>query len=149
MNPTKCVDSASTCDGDEVTVAASNQNPQEQPHILDMQPSSAAAARSLFVHPLHEYLNVITIESIQAIADMGAASIFIMMEGAKVVNKCHASKPLSINMPDGRNMKSTHICDITKSWVTIRVNWAYCAPPNSGISNGHQTIMQRRMHSYV
>jgi hypothetical protein len=35
------------------------------------------------------------------------------MEGADVVNKCRASKPLSINMPDGRKMKSTHICNIT------------------------------------
>ena len=77
-----------------------------------MQPSYAAAARSLFGHPSQEYLNAITVTSTQAIADTGATSIFIM-EGAKVVNKHRASKPLSINMPDGRKMKSTHICDIT------------------------------------
>jgi hypothetical protein len=61
---------------------------------------------------LQEYLNAITIASTQAIADTGATSIFIM-EGAKVVNKRCTSKPLSINMPDGRKMKLTHICDIT------------------------------------
>jgi hypothetical protein len=77
-----------------------------------MQPSYAEAARSLFSHPLQEYLNAITIASIKAIDDTGATSIFIM-EGTKVINKHCTSKPLSINMPDGRKMKSTHICDIT------------------------------------
>ncbi len=112
MNPTKFVDGAPTCDGDEVTVAASNQSPREQPHLTGMRPSYAVAARSLFGHPLQECLSAITIASTKAIADMGATSIFIM-EGTKVINKRHASKPLSINMPDGRKMKSTHICDIT------------------------------------
>jgi hypothetical protein len=59
-----------------------------------MQPSYAAAARSLFGHPSQEYLNAITIASTQAIADTGATSIFIM-DGAKVVNRHRASKPLT------------------------------------------------------
>jgi hypothetical protein len=77
-----------------------------------MQPSYAAAERSFFGHPSQEYSNAITIASTQAIADTGATSTF-NMEGAEVINKCCASKPLSINRPDGRKMKSTHICDIT------------------------------------
>jgi hypothetical protein len=110
-NSTKFVDGALTCNSDNVTVAASNRSHREQPHRTYIGPAYAAAARSLFGHPLQEYLNAITIASTQAIADMGATSIFIM-EGAKAINKCCASKPLSINMPDGRKMKSTHICDI-------------------------------------
>jgi hypothetical protein len=47
----------------------------------------------------------------EAIADTGATSIFIM-EGADVKNKRPAIQPLTINLPDGRQIKSTHICDI-------------------------------------
>jgi hypothetical protein len=112
LNPTKFVDGALTWDSDEVTVAASNQSSQEQLQLTCMQPSYAATAHSLFGHPLQEYLNPITIASTQATADTGATSIFIM-EGAKVVNKHCTGKPLSINMPDGRIMKLTHLCDIT------------------------------------
>jgi hypothetical protein len=37
-----------------------------------------------------------------------------IMEGIDVVNRCWASKkPLLINMPDGRQIQSTHVCDIT------------------------------------
>ncbi len=100
-NPTKFVDGAPTCDGDKVTVAASNQSPRDQPHLTGMRPSYAAAARSLFGHPLQESLNAVTIVSTKATADTGATSIFIM-EGANVVNKLCASKPLSINMPARR-----------------------------------------------
>ncbi len=57
--------------------------------------------------PTHEYLNAITIATTQAIADMGATSFFTM-DGVNVVNKCLAHKPLIINMPNGRQMKSTH-----------------------------------------
>ena len=34
------------------------------------------------------------------------------MEGADVINKRTALKPLTINLPDGRQVQSTHICDI-------------------------------------
>jgi hypothetical protein len=43
---------------------------------------------------------------------MGATSIFIM-DSVDVVNKRPAKKPLVICMPDGWQMQSTHICDIT------------------------------------
>jgi hypothetical protein len=45
------------------------------------------------------------------IADTGATSIFIM-EGADVANKCIATAPLTINLPDGKSIQSTHVCDI-------------------------------------
>jgi hypothetical protein len=69
-------------------------------------------ACSLFGHPSSEYLNAIMIASTYAIADTGATSIFIM-DGVDVVTKRVTNKPLTINMPDGRKVKSTHICDIT------------------------------------
>jgi hypothetical protein len=68
-------------------------------------------ARMLFGSPMPQYLNALTIATNQAIADMGATSIFIM-EGADVNNKCPATVPLTINLPDGKRVQSTHVCDI-------------------------------------
>jgi hypothetical protein len=34
------------------------------------------------------------------------------MEGVDVVNKCIATTPLTINLPDGTKVKSSHVCDI-------------------------------------
>ena len=53
----------------------------------------------------------IAIAASHAIADTGATSIFVM-EGADVINKRAALAPLTINLPDGRKVQSTHICDI-------------------------------------
>ena len=71
----------------------------------------AMAARMLFSSPMPQYLYAITIATTQAIADTGATSIFIM-EGADVDNKCIAKDPLTINLPDGKKVVSTHVCDI-------------------------------------
>jgi hypothetical protein len=79
--------------------------------ILDA-PSLVAVAHSLFGKPTHEFLNAITIITTEALADTGATPIFII-EGVDVVNKHQAKKPLLINMPDGRQMQSTHVCNIT------------------------------------
>jgi hypothetical protein len=46
-----------------------------------------------------------------AIADTGATSIFIM-EGTDVANKRIASSPLTINLANGTQVRSTHVCDI-------------------------------------
>ncbi len=58
-----------------------------------------------------EQLNLMTIAKSHAIADTGATSIFVM-DGVDVENKRIATKPLTINLPDGRKVKSTHVCDI-------------------------------------
>jgi hypothetical protein len=71
----------------------------------------AMTARVLFGTPMPQYLNAITIATNQNIADTGATSIFIM-EGADVTNKRIAVKPLTINLPDGNQIQSTHVCDI-------------------------------------
>jgi hypothetical protein len=58
-----------------------------------------------------QYLNTLTIAANQAIANTGATSIFIM-ESADVDNKHLAMKPLTINLPNGKQIQSTHVCDI-------------------------------------
>jgi hypothetical protein len=65
----------------------------------------------MFGKPMPQYLNALMIAASEAIADTGATSIF-GMEGAAVKNKQMARNPLMINLPDGRQIKSTHICDI-------------------------------------
>ncbi len=56
-------------------------------------------AHSIFGQPSNEYLNVIRIALMHAIADTRATSIFIM-DGVNVVNKRITNNPLTINMPD-------------------------------------------------
>ncbi len=68
-------------------------------------------AHALFGHPMSQYLNALTIATNQAITDTGATSIFIM-EGADVDNKRPAMSPLMINLPDGKQIRSTYVCNI-------------------------------------
>jgi hypothetical protein len=108
---------ASLLNNDDVTVVAlncSNGLHQSTSPLLPFGSMQliAAMACSIFSQTSHKYLNAITIVLTHAIADTGAASIFIM-DGVNVVNKRITNKPLTINMPDGRKVKSTHICDIT------------------------------------
>ncbi len=73
--------------------------------------SLAEMARRMFGNPMPQYLNTLTIAASQAIADTGATSIFVM-ERVDVKNKRPATKPLTINLPEGRQVKLMHICDI-------------------------------------
>jgi hypothetical protein len=76
-----------------------------------MRPRTWAAAARIFLGPtLHEALNALTIATLHAIADTGATSIFIM-DSVNVINKRMTLKPLTINLPDGRKVRSTHVCD--------------------------------------
>jgi hypothetical protein len=116
LDPT-IIFSAALLDDDNVTVATSNCSnglhrcpPPPLPSILAQ--SIALMARSIFGQPPHKYLNTIMIAATHAIANTGAMSIFIM-DGVDVVNKRVSPEPLTINMPDGRKVKSMYICDIT------------------------------------
>jgi hypothetical protein len=71
----------------------------------------ATAARVLLGPTSHEALNALTIATLHASAGTSATSIFIM-GGISVVNKCRTSKPLTINLPNGKKVISAHVCDI-------------------------------------
>ncbi len=95
---------------DNITVVMSNAiskrvEPKRAPTSL------ADTARRMFGNPMPQYLNALMIAASQAIADTGASSIFVM-ERVDVKNKRPATKLLMINLLDGRQVKSTHICDI-------------------------------------
>ncbi len=47
-----------------------------------------------------------------AVADTGAASMMIMKKTPNMKNVCLATQPLTINLPDGTMVKSTHICNL-------------------------------------
>ncbi len=115
LDPTKNF-LASLLNKDDITVIALNfsnglHQSMSPPLPFVSTQSIATMACSIFGQPTHKYLNAITIPSTHAIKDTKATSIFIM-DGVDVVNKRITNKPLTINMPDGRKAKSTHICDI-------------------------------------
>ena len=53
----------------------------------------------------------LTVPPSHSIADTGATSIFVMA-GTPMNNVRPAVDPLTINLPDGGVVKSTHVCDI-------------------------------------
>ncbi len=71
--------------------------------------------RPLFGNPMPQFLNALTITANQAIADMGATSIFIM-DGATVDNKRIVVSPLTINLL-GSKRSNPHICVISIFWA--------------------------------
>jgi hypothetical protein len=101
----------SNSDDDDRTVITSNCSRTTIEPLRPHRPHAFnAAAQHLFGMPTQEALNAITIDTQQAIADTGATSIFIM-DGVDVDNKRVATNPITINLPDGRKVLSTHKCD--------------------------------------
>ncbi len=82
-----------------------NQPPQQPPPPVDV-------ANTIYGTQQPSHINAITIAPTQAVADTGATSIFVM-DGIDVINRRVATKPLTMNLPDGRKVKSMHVCDIT------------------------------------
>jgi hypothetical protein len=102
---------ASTIDDDDQTIVASNCSKRRTANFGQSRPSMAHTARTLFGKATSEHLNALTIAPSHAIADTGATSIFVM-EGVDVENKQVAVQPLTIRLPDGRKVHSSHTCDI-------------------------------------
>ncbi len=100
---------------DDRTIITSNRSHKQDPDMrytpaLPMT-SIAVTARPILGNVTTEQLNAITIATSHVIADTGATSIFVM-DGVDVNNKRVAIKLLTINLPDGQKVKSTHVCDI-------------------------------------
>jgi hypothetical protein len=91
-----------------VTSNLATRSSQKEP---PQSTSLAALARILYGNPKLQHLNVITIAINLAEADTGVTSIFVM-DGVDIENKRLATKPLTVNLPDGRKIKSTHVCNI-------------------------------------
>jgi hypothetical protein len=67
--------------------------------------------------PLHQLAGfplrtkIFDIEDMHGIADTGAALVFLK-EGVLIPNNKPATNPLTVNLPDGRQVRLTHTCDV-------------------------------------
>jgi hypothetical protein len=105
-HPTKLCSSAQDIkdNDDNVTVVASNM--------------SNGSMHSYKAHALTHILNqsefsgaTFCLNIKDAIADSGAMQIFVM-EGTPVINKRRMTQPLKVALANGRQVMSTHMCDI-------------------------------------
>ena len=62
-----------------------------------------------------------------AVFDSGATGNFII-EGAPVVNKCVDLNPISITLPDGQTITSTHTCNLDIPWLPHNITEAHIVP---------------------
>ena len=96
-------------ENNDETVVMPNKTIHKQPP--NQVSSMIAATREVCGNLMPQYLKALTIATELAIADTGTMSI-IVMEGVDVKNKQLTKNPLTINLPDGRQVESTHVCEI-------------------------------------
>ena len=79
---------------DDAPIITSNHSPRKKINktMVRELPLIVETARAIFGNPMLQYLNMLTIATIRAIADTGATIIFIM-DNAEVHNKCVAKNP--------------------------------------------------------
>ena len=80
---------------DNTTVVTDNLSSKRQ-HIC-----------ALSVHPRKQSIPIT-----HAVADTGATSVMIMKKTSNMQNVRLGTSPITINLPDGTIVKSTHICDL-------------------------------------
>ena len=62
-----------------------------------------------------------------AIFDSGSTGN-ILIKGAPVVNKCIDTSPVSITLPDGQKITSTHTCNLDIPWLPHIITEAHIVP---------------------
>jgi hypothetical protein len=92
-------------DEDDTTIIASNCSRMQSA-------ANSTGTISTLIAPKHQHYAIMLIEMSHAIADMGATSIFVM-EGTLMENVQPTAHPITINLPDGKKVMSTHTCNIT------------------------------------
>ncbi len=70
------------------------------------------SANSAQTAPEHQHYANMLIEMLHAITDTAATFIFVM-EGTPMENIKPTMSPITINLPDGKRVMSTHTCNIT------------------------------------
>ncbi len=88
------------------------------------------------------------IQKTHAVADTGTTSVFIMT-GTPMTNINPATHHLTINLPDGRVVKSTHVCDmVIPGLPTVLEGHIVHRPrPTGGITARYLYPVQGRMYS--
>ena len=62
-----------------------------------------------------------------AISDSGATGHFLA-EGAPVINKRIADHPITITLPNGKVIQSTHTCNLDIPWLPAQITEAHIVP---------------------
>ena len=73
-----------------------------------------------------------------AISDSGAA-VHFLVEGAPVANLKMAENPITIMLPNGRTIQSTHTCNLDIPWLPDTMTEAHIVP---GLA--HSSLISRR-----
>eukprot|EP00804_Cyclotella_cryptica_P014203 CCRYP_005627-RA/>CCRYP_005627-RA protein AED:0.48 eAED:0.39 QI:0/-1/0/1/-1/1/1/0/305 len=135
-----------TGDDDEATVVTSNVSS----HHKSDQPTATSTASStcdppvaptntcLQALPLTATLPTTTRHQHYAIFDSGAMAHFLVNK-AHVVNKHPALKPLTIRLPNGKHIVSTHTCNLDLPWLPHSITEAHIVP---GLS--HSSLISTR-----
>jgi monoamine oxidase len=89
---------------DDTTIIASNCSTHHSATNINSNISPQSTSK-------HQQYAHMLIEMTHAIADMGATSIFVM-EGTPMENIRPTLDPITINLPDGKKVMSTHTCNI-------------------------------------
>jgi hypothetical protein len=89
-------------DSDDITVVTENLSNQRE-NLSNQRQQICASS----IHPRKPSIPIT-----HAVADTGATSIMIMKKTPNMKNVRLATQPLTIRLPDGRMLKSTHICDL-------------------------------------
>ena len=99
-------------DDDDNTVIMSNTTAYRT-QLQQNIPQQVTIATTTAKQPIpSQQKPTVGIKASHGILDTGATAIFVM-ESAPVDNKRVAQQPLTISLPDGTKVKSTHECDIT------------------------------------
>jgi hypothetical protein len=96
LDPTQYLVPYSTIDDDDITIATSNVS--SCPAITE-RANFAPRIRPIEINDAHGIMNT------------GVTSIFVK-EGVPVANKRLTTHPLTVNLPDGRKVRSMHTCDM-------------------------------------
>ena len=106
----------------------------QQKHVSPHRVAIAATAES-FIQQEQD-----CIKTTWAIADTGATTIFIM-DGVPVHNKRAAVHPLTINLPDGAKVRSTHNCDVMYPGLPITLKRPHRSVIDNIILGWNKSIM--------
>jgi hypothetical protein len=84
-----------------------NQNTVVNDDNMMLVTSNKSMIQEVCVHSMHQGMS--NIPRTHTVVDTGATSVFVM-KGTPMLNVCLEIQPLTINFPDGKTVKSTHIC---------------------------------------
>ena len=75
-----------------------------------------------------------------AISDSGATGHFLV-ENAPVTNKAIATNPITITLPNGKTIRSTHTCNLDIPWLPDDMTEAHIVRTSTCIANLNKEIL--------